>query len=74
MVQDGNFIVELLFSYMKSIENTTNTVVEKLTLMQNSKEQKTDLQLTALEDQISKLLNVMKNPSRDHPKARPNQT
>ena len=40
---------------MKAVD----TVVEKLNLMQNMKEQKMDLQLKALEQQIYQFLNAM---------------
>ena len=53
-----------------TIKNTTDALIEKLTSMQNTQEQKTDSQLKTLEDQISKLLNVMMNT----PRSRPNQT
>ena len=53
-----------------TIKNTVDSVVKQLTFIQNTKEQKTDLRLTALEEQIAQLLNVMKNTSQ----ARSNQT
>ena len=47
-------VLETMKKHTKlTIKNTVDTVVEKLNLMQNMKEQKTDLQLKALKQQIS---------------------